>query len=62
MRKVIPSETLGFEENEILDYTKSLGLTAVTAIPAIQRVEYVDVVEALARVAVLRRLPQRRDR
>ena len=43
-------ETLGFEENEILDYTKSLGTYRRYSDPRYYKgVEYVDVVEALAR-------------
>lgn len=43
-------ETLGFEESEILDYTKSLGTYRRYSDPRYYKgVEYVDVVEALAR-------------
>ena len=43
-------ETLGFEENEILDYTKSLGTYRRYSDPRYYKgVEYVDMVEALAR-------------
>ena len=43
-------ETLGFDEDEILDYTKSLGTYRRYSDPRYYKgVEYVDVVEALAR-------------